>query len=85
LFQPIGFVERKLKHAQGGLSPATNRRVSNTVKLDSATMEAMSTTFVSGDMAMVSDAPDGASTGPAVCFYNGTDWKFMLFSGLTTL
>ena len=50
-----------------------------------AQLEAMSTTFVSGDMAMVSDAPDGASTGPAVCFYNGTDWKFMLFSGLTTL
>jgi hypothetical protein len=43
LLQPIGFVERKLKQAQGGLSPAANRRASNTVKLESATIEAMST------------------------------------------
>jgi hypothetical protein len=43
LLQPIGFVERKLKHAHGGLSPAAKRSTSNTVKLESATIEAMST------------------------------------------
>jgi hypothetical protein len=60
LFQPIGFVERKLKHAQGGLSPTANRRPSNMVKLDSATIEAMSTAFAANPA--ISNEPRITST-----------------------
>jgi predicted carbohydrate-binding protein with CBM5 and CBM33 domain len=60
LFQPIGFVERKLKHAHGGLSPAANRSVSNTVKLDSATIDATSTMFAA--IPAISSEPNTTST-----------------------
>jgi hypothetical protein len=60
LFQPIGFVERKLKHAQGGLSPAANRRVSSTVKLDNATIDALSTMFAA--IPAISNEPNATST-----------------------
>lgn len=43
------------------------------------------TVFTIGDTCIISDAVDGAGTGPAIAFFDGTDWKFMLFSGLTTL
>lgn len=48
-------------------------------------IQASTATYIAGDMMMVVDAPDGAGTGPAIAFYDGTDWKFMLFSGLSTL
>jgi hypothetical protein len=40
-------------------------------------------TPVIGDIALVTDS--GASDLPAICFYDGTNWKFLAFSGLTTL
>ena len=39
-------------------------------------------TPVVGDIAL---STDGDSGDPAICFYDGTDWKFLAFSGLTTL
>lgn len=62
--------------------------VRDTLRLNaktSAQIAASTATYVAGDMMVVTDAPDGAGTGPAICFYDGTDWKFMLFSSLTTL
>jgi hypothetical protein len=38
--------------------------------------------FILGDIAMVSDADSG---NPAIAFYDGTDWKYLAFSSLTTL
>ena len=39
-------------------------------------------TPVLGDVALSVDADDG---DPAICFHDGTDWKFLALSSLTTL
>jgi hypothetical protein len=71
------------------LEPTTTIvNVRDTLRLASKTqeqLEASTATYTVGDIMVISDAPDGAGTGPAVCFYDGTEWKFMLFSSLTTL
>ena len=39
-------------------------------------------TPIAGDVALCSDADAGA---PALCFYDGTNWKFLPISGWTTV
>jgi len=61
--------------------------VKDTLRLNQRTTEQILAVTGSeiGDVMMCNDAVDGAGTGPAICFWDGTEWKFMLLSGLTTL
>jgi hypothetical protein len=71
------------------LEPSTTIvNVRDTLRLASKTkaqIAASTATYTVGDMMIVTDATSGGGTGPAICFYNGTVWKYMLFSSLTTL
>lgn len=50
-------------------------------QIPSATLKIL-TDVVAGDIALASDADSG---NPAICFYTGTEWKFLPAASLTTL
>jgi hypothetical protein len=50
-------------------------------QLNTAQILALATPVL-GDVALSTDADDG---DPAICFHDGTDWKFLALSSLTTL
>jgi len=58
------------------------KNILNVVPLTTSQLQALTISWQLGDIAIVSDADAG---DPAIAFYDGTDWKYMPFSGLTTL
>jgi hypothetical protein len=60
----------------------TLKYVLKIVPQTTAQLQAMTGPFLFGDIAMVSDADAGE---PAVCFYDGTNWRKMPLSTLDTL
>lgn len=68
------------------LEPSTKwvsvKNVLNLVPLTTAQLNALANTWQLGDIAVISDADSG---NPAICFYDGTNWKKMPFSSLSTL
>jgi hypothetical protein len=50
--------------------------------LTTAQLNALTIDFFLGDVVLISDADSGS---PAVCFYDGTDWKKLPLSGLSVL
>lgn len=59
-------------------------KVQNILRLQQVPKAVMlaQTNMVAGDIMLASDADSG---NPAVCFYTGTEWKFMPASAWTTL
>ncbi len=60
----------------------TIKYIQRLVPQTTAQLQAMAGPFILGDIAVVSDADAG---DPAICFYDGTDWKVLALSTLTAL
>lgn len=71
------------------LEPSTTIvNIRDTLRLEPKSMDqhaADTATHFAGDMKFITDAVDGAGTGPALAIYDGTDWKKLLLSSLDTL
>jgi hypothetical protein len=68
------------------LEPSTEivtiKYVQRLVPQTTAQLEAMTEPFILGDIAIVSDADAG---DPAICFYDGTEWKILPFGDMAAL
>jgi hypothetical protein len=60
----------------------TIKYIQRLVPLTTAQLNAIETPFIMGDCAVVSDADAG---DPAICFYDGTEWRKLPFSTLDPL
>lgn len=71
------------------LEPSTTIvNIKDTLRIEPKSMDqhaADTATHFAGDMKFITDAVDGAGTGPALAIYDGTDWKKILLSGLDDL
>lgn len=71
------------------LQPSTTIvNIKDTLRIEPKTMvqhAADSATHFAGDMKFITNAVDGAGTGPALAIYDGTNWKKLLLSSLSNL